>query len=106
MVYASWSRGYKPAGLNFNPSAINTPVVFKPETVQSYEVGSKNRFLGNRAELNVAAFYYVYRNFQYTDEGPRPQRPAAPPTSLMPTTMVWRRKAPTSSRHIFAPTPT
>ena len=72
MVYASWSRGYKPAGLNFNPQAIDTPLAFKPETVESYEVGSKNRFLQNRAGLNVAAFYYVYRNFQYTDEDPVP----------------------------------
>ena len=72
LVYASWSRGYKPAGLNFNSAAINTPVQFKPETLESYEVGSKNRFLGNRAQLDVAAFYYVYRNFQYTEEDPVP----------------------------------
>ena len=72
MVYASWSRGYKPAGLNFNSAAINTPVQFKPETVQSYEVGSKNRFLQSRLQIDLAAFYYIYRNFQYTDEDPVP----------------------------------
>ena len=72
MVYASWSRGYKPTGLNFNPQEISTPVAFKKETVGAYEVGAKTRFLQDRLQLDGAAFYYVYRNFQFTEEDPTP----------------------------------
>jgi outer membrane protein OmpA-like peptidoglycan-associated protein len=37
----------------------------KPETLIDYELGSKNQFLDHRLEVNVAGFYYVYRNQQF-----------------------------------------
>ena len=35
----------------------------KPEELKSYSVGSKSRFMGNRLQLNTAAYYYDYLNF-------------------------------------------
>ena len=64
MLYAKFDTGYKTGGFNVGASA------YKPETVNAFEVGSKNRFLSNTLQLNLAAFYDDYTNQQvaaYTD---------------------------------------
>jgi iron complex outermembrane receptor protein len=38
--------------------------VYNPEKVMAYTLGSKNRFLGNRLQLNLEAFYWDYRDQQ------------------------------------------
>jgi iron complex outermembrane receptor protein len=58
MLYAKFDTGYKSGGFNFGGSA------YAPETVAAYEVGSKNRFLDNTLQLNVAAFYDNYKDQQ------------------------------------------
>jgi iron complex outermembrane receptor protein len=70
MVYANVSTGYASSGVNGgNSSAPLTPTLapasFAPETITAYEVGSKNRFLNNRLQLNVAIYDYQFRNYQY-----------------------------------------
>jgi iron complex outermembrane receptor protein len=37
---------------------------YQPETLTAYEIGAKNRFLDNRLQINVDAFYYNYKNYQ------------------------------------------
>ena len=46
--------------------ATGTPVVlpFKAETLTAYEIGSKNRFLDERLQVNGDVFYYNYAGFQ------------------------------------------
>jgi iron complex outermembrane receptor protein len=34
------------------------------QTLDAYQVGSKNRFLDQRLQVNAAAFYYDYQNYQ------------------------------------------
>jgi iron complex outermembrane recepter protein len=58
MLYGKFDTGYKAGGFNFGGSA------YAPETVKAYEVGSKNRFLDNSLQLNVAAFYDDYTEQQ------------------------------------------
>ncbi len=73
MVYASWSRGYKPGGIN--PGSANALVVsgtIEPESVSAFELGSKNRFLDNHLGANLSAFFYDYKNMQYIQEDPIP----------------------------------
>ena len=65
MVYASWSRGYRSGG--FSPRAgeartANLP--YNPETVDSYEVGTKLDLLDHKLQFNVAAFYSKYQGLQ------------------------------------------
>ncbi|MDE2372143.1 MAG: TonB-dependent receptor [Burkholderiales bacterium] len=57
MLYASTSTAYKAGGF----TSVDTIL---PEKLKAFEFGSKNRFLGDSLELNLAAFYYQYRNFQ------------------------------------------
>src|SRR5262249_42624736 len=72
MLYASWSRGYKSGGANNNQTPLVVPLIYGPEVVESYEVGSKNRFLDNTLQINLSAFYYNYSNFQYLEGDPVP----------------------------------
>lgn len=60
MLYAHVASGFKQGGLS--PSF--PPVAFKPEELTAYEIGSKNRLLDNRLQLNASAFYYDYENYQ------------------------------------------
>jgi len=78
MLYASVNRGAKGGGwsavtggdvvtstdLAPPPSDIASVLRFDQETLTSYEVGSKLRFLNGAARLDAALFYYDYRKYQ------------------------------------------
>ncbi len=66
MLYFSVGTGYK-AGGYFDGIAPND---YDEETVLSWEFGSKNQFMDNRLQLNIAAFYYDYEDFQVTQTEP------------------------------------
>lgn len=58
--YARYSRGFKAGGFGDNVCGN----VYKPETVNSYEIGVKNNFLDRRLTLNASAFFYNYDDMQ------------------------------------------
>lgn len=60
LLYASVGTGYKAGGFYVGP--VNPQ--FKPEKVTAYTVGSKNRFLDNRLQLNAELFYLDYKDQQ------------------------------------------
>ncbi len=65
LLYASYSRGYKSGGINPPLLPIfNVPATFAPETVNSYEIGSKNTFGNGTLRLNLTGFYYQYKQLQ------------------------------------------
>lgn len=75
MAYASYTRGFKPGGLNGNATSYNyfgwadgIKPTYEPETVDSFEIGSKNSFARNTVILNASAFFYVYKNMQFLNE--------------------------------------
>ena len=58
-------------GVNGGDAALpvlptESPVSFKPETLTAYEIGTKNRFLNNRLQLNGDFYYYDFHNYQIT----------------------------------------
>lgn len=68
LLYASFSQGYR--GAAFNGQAFNAPAELNfaaPEKLNSYEIGLKSALWNHRAEFNVAAFHYDYRNQQFLD---------------------------------------
>ncbi len=71
LLYASVSRGYRAPSFNaqafFSPSEVS---VAKAEKVTSYEIGAKTRWFDRRVTLNLAAFYYDYRNQQFINVNP------------------------------------
>jgi iron complex outermembrane receptor protein len=72
MIYATFSDGVKPGGTNLNPFSTQIPSVFKHETVDELEIGTKNQFFDRRLRVNIAAFYNDYRNMQVDSEDPLP----------------------------------
>ena len=63
LLYASVSTGFRSGGFN-SGQAIEALRTFKPEEVTAFEIGSKNRFLRNTLQLNLAAFNNDYTNLQ------------------------------------------
>lgn len=71
-VYGMVSNGIKPGGANLNPTAEVLPVVFKPERVDAFEIGSKNEFFNKTLRINISAFYNMIHDFQVDSEDPIP----------------------------------
>lgn len=71
MIYASYSRGYRAPSFNarafFDPSELS---VAQAEKVNAFEVGAKTQFADRKITLNMAAFYYDYRNQQFINVDP------------------------------------
>lgn len=63
LVFATAARGFKAGGYNVG-SGQNTP--FKPESIWSYEVGTKLD-VGPTAYLRASAFHYDYSDMQVQD---------------------------------------
>ncbi len=63
LLYASYSTGFRSGGFN-SGQAIEAARTFLPEEVKAIEVGSKNRFLDNTLQFNIAAFNNKYTNLQ------------------------------------------
>ena len=71
MLYANVSKGYRAPSFNaqafFDPSELS---IAKPEKVTAYELGAKTQFADRKVTLNLAAFYYDYRNQQFINVDP------------------------------------
>lgn len=59
LIYALVATGFSPGDKALTQDALGnpTPLVLKAETLTSYEIGTKNRFLNNHVQVNLAAFY-------------------------------------------------
>jgi outer membrane receptor protein involved in Fe transport len=69
MLYAFFSRGYKPGGFNppINPDfQAETSFTFDSEEIDSFEVGLKNTLLDGGLILNGSFFVYDYTGLQVT----------------------------------------
>ena len=75
LAYASYARGYKAGGFNLDRIAQPTqsggkpaqPILdtsFKPEIVDSYEIGMKNTLFDRTVLLNGTIFYQEFTDFQ------------------------------------------
>ncbi len=66
LIYASYSRGYKAGGSNpgVQPGNVGVPFAYAPESIDAYEVGTKNTLLDGRLQANLTAWYYNYGNYQ------------------------------------------
>jgi iron complex outermembrane recepter protein len=75
-AYASYNRGFKSGG--YNPISFTNPAT-KPEVLDAFEVGFKSRTTDRVLQLNVSAFYYIYKDIQLRTTAP----PAVPPATLL-----------------------
>jgi iron complex outermembrane recepter protein len=68
MLYASLSTGYRPGGAASNGDG--TTQMYGIEVNKAVELGTKNRFLNGRAQLNASVYHYDYSGFQQTYQAP------------------------------------
>jgi len=71
MTYGSYARGFKSGGFNLERQTTGlTPdlsTAFRPETVDSYELGLKSRLFDRTLVLNTTAFWQRYEDFQLSN---------------------------------------
>jgi iron complex outermembrane recepter protein len=63
MLYASYSQGFKSGGFD---TGVAAPTPFQPEKLTDYEGGIKATTDDNSLRINLAGFYYDYKNLQVT----------------------------------------
>jgi iron complex outermembrane receptor protein len=68
MLYGTVSTGYRPGGLSTFSAATNSPISFQSEINTAFEIGTKNRFFGNKLQVNADVFYYQLSNYQDLDK--------------------------------------
>ncbi len=65
LLFANWARGTKPGGIDTTDQNGNvTDGEFKPEQVDSFEIGSKFLSSDGRFVLNASLFYSIYKDQQ------------------------------------------
>jgi outer membrane receptor protein involved in Fe transport len=84
LLYASYAHGYKAGGANpptfarvyyasgvvanlLNAQSETRPKTFNAEFVDAFELGSKNTLFDGSLTLNLAAFYYDYKDYQISE---------------------------------------
>jgi iron complex outermembrane recepter protein len=68
MLYATWSNGFRPGGVNRN--AVVTDAPYRPEYLMNYEAGWKTSFADDTVHFNGALFLENWDNFQFSFLGP------------------------------------
>lgn len=63
-LYFRYARGFKGGGFNADILTTTTGIEFEAETVDSFELGAKTEWLGNRLRLNAAVYYLDYLDIQ------------------------------------------
>jgi iron complex outermembrane receptor protein len=59
LLYANVKTGFRAGGFT-----VGTQNSYKPEKLTAYEIGSKNRFMGGKLQVNLSGFYWDYKNQQ------------------------------------------
>jgi len=62
LAYATYSRGFRPGGVNRRGG--QKP--YLADFLTNFEFGTKNSFLDHKLQINFAAFYENWKNFQFS----------------------------------------
>ncbi|HVO46324.1 MAG TPA: TonB-dependent receptor [Steroidobacteraceae bacterium] len=68
LVYATWSKGFRPGGVNRNGGGTLPP--YKPDYLTNYEIGWKTSWFDRRLRWNGAIFDEKWKDFQFAFLGP------------------------------------
>ena len=64
LLYATAESGYRSGGFQLVDSPLKEK--YKPEFITAYTIGSKNRFLNNKVQVNLEGFIWKYKDQQIT----------------------------------------
>jgi iron complex outermembrane recepter protein len=66
MFYATWSRGFRPGGINRQPDTA----AYAPDFLTNYEAGWKTTFLDGHMRWNGAIYHQKWNGLQFSYLGP------------------------------------
>ena len=61
LLYATWSRGFRPGGIN---RRVGEP--YQPDYLTNYEAGLKITAMGGAVHWNTAVYHQIWRKFQFS----------------------------------------
>ncbi len=72
MVYATYSTGFRPGGVNrvYDPAINSIYPPYKADQLKNYELGWKTQWFDRRVRWNGAVFLEDWNNFQFSFLGP------------------------------------
>jgi iron complex outermembrane receptor protein len=67
LIYATYSKGFRPGGVNRRTQAPPDPPLstYEPDYLSNYELGFKTSWLDNHLRFNGAFFWQDWKNFQF-----------------------------------------
>ena len=68
LLYVTWSKGFRPGGVNRNGGGTLPP--YQPDYLTNYELGWKTTWFDHRLRFNGAVFDEEWKNFQFSFLGP------------------------------------
>ena len=67
LLYATWSEGYRPGGVNREPAlAAIGRQLWKPDIMTNYEIGWKTEWLDGALRFNGAGYFMDWDDIQFT----------------------------------------
>lgn len=66
MLFVTWATGQKAGGFSGYLALGNLAATYNPEKLGALEIGSRNRFMDSRLQVNLEGFYWRYRDSQQT----------------------------------------
>jgi outer membrane receptor protein involved in Fe transport len=66
MVYATYSKGFRPGGVNRVSTGPGAPIPYAADYLKNYEIGWKTQWLEHRLRWNGAVFWEDWTNFQFS----------------------------------------
>ncbi|MEP7314397.1 MAG: TonB-dependent receptor [Pseudomonadota bacterium] len=67
MVYATWSKGFRPGGINRRDTVLGVPMPpYTADYLKNYEIGWKTTWFGNTLRFNGAVFQEDWEDFQFS----------------------------------------
>jgi len=67
MVYATWSKGFRPGGINRRNRALGVPLPpYKADYLENFELGWKTSWMADRLRFNGAVFQENWDDFQFS----------------------------------------
>lgn len=65
MAYASYNRGTKSGNYSMSAGIAALAAPYMPEQLDAFEIGLKTQLFDHHVRLNMSAFYYDFKNYQF-----------------------------------------
>ena len=65
LLYALYSEGWRAGGANRNRTPFTIfPQAYEPDLLKNFEIGTKNRFMDDRLQINATLFFGQWEDYQ------------------------------------------